>query len=237
MEKQASSQEILNLGKKIIAELNLSDSSDTLSRWMVHFLAEKIAAAEILKGDEKDKLEKECFDLILKVWEHRALMPGKIAPLSTLQPVISFLKTLSTGMKEDYFRYFRERRDNHWLKFATDAHLLGEHIISLLIFIQTLPLSLINAKLWKQDHEVHLEKEEIELITELERINEKIDHFYGLTKQEQTPVEMLTSILEKIREILTKFNASHSEFELSAKNALDKPSIPDDTEELDTDKF
>ncbi|MGY3053837.1 hypothetical protein ACVWYG_002038 [Pedobacter sp. UYEF25] len=60
-----------------------------------------------------------------------------------------------------------------------------------------LPLSFIDAKLWKQDHAAYLKKEEIELITELDYINENIEHYYGLTKQEQTLTETLNSILEK----------------------------------------
>ena len=42
-------------------ELKLEPGVDTFSRWMSHYLAEKISVAEQSEGGEKEAAEKECF--------------------------------------------------------------------------------------------------------------------------------------------------------------------------------
>jgi hypothetical protein len=59
------------LGERIIEELGLEESTDTLSRWMAHHIAEAITRAE--KGRRKDK--DEAAELILELWEHRTSWP------------------------------------------------------------------------------------------------------------------------------------------------------------------
>ncbi len=44
---------VVRLGERIVAELGLEESTDTLSRWMAHYIAESIARAG--KGSRKDK--------------------------------------------------------------------------------------------------------------------------------------------------------------------------------------
>ncbi|WP_268125462.1 hypothetical protein [Roseivirga pacifica] len=72
MEDSRASKEIIDLGKTIVKELNLEPGVDTLARWMSHYIAEKITQVEEFTGKAKEQAEKECFDTILKLWEHRS---------------------------------------------------------------------------------------------------------------------------------------------------------------------
>ena len=82
MEDSGLQTKVINLGKLLVKELGLETSNDTLSRWMAHYIAEKIAKSESLPlGKEKDDAEKDCLETILKVWERRWLLPSGKRPL------------------------------------------------------------------------------------------------------------------------------------------------------------
>jgi hypothetical protein len=72
MEQSEQQKAILELGKLLVKELGIQKSVDTLSRWMAHYVAEKIKYSEELpEGAKKKAAEKECFALILDLWKHR----------------------------------------------------------------------------------------------------------------------------------------------------------------------
>ena len=56
----------------LVDELNLEPSVDTPGRWMAHYVAEVIARAQVSEGAEKAAAERECFEVILQLWKHRA---------------------------------------------------------------------------------------------------------------------------------------------------------------------
>ncbi len=72
MEDSEAFKKVVALGKTIVKELQLEPGVDTLARWMAHYLAQKIEQVETLSGEAKKKAEQECFDTILKLWEHRS---------------------------------------------------------------------------------------------------------------------------------------------------------------------
>ncbi len=104
MENSDQQTQILDLGKFFVTELGLDQSVDTFSRWMAHYIAEKMAMAEQLPpGEDKAKAEKECFDTILKLWEHRWLIsPGK-RPLEDFEPILKTLERLTPEQKQPFF--------------------------------------------------------------------------------------------------------------------------------------
>jgi len=92
--------EVLELGKKIVQELNNDRSADTLTKWMAHYVAEKIQKAEQANSDNKEELKKECFDIILKIWEHRASINWN-KPFKSYDEIFSLLNYFlgSTGYR------------------------------------------------------------------------------------------------------------------------------------------
>lgn len=103
MENLELQEKIINLGKLFVKELNLEPGVDTFSRWMAHYLAEKISITEHSEGSKKEVAEKECFDVILKLWEHRHSLPSGRRPLQSFEPIIDTLSKLNPDTEEPYF--------------------------------------------------------------------------------------------------------------------------------------
>lgn len=103
MENSEQSEKIIDLGKLIVKELGLEQSVDTLARWMAHYLAERIDQVEKLAGGpKKAKAEKECCDLILKIWEHRGHMPRGRRPFESFEPILKVLESLDPDNSDPF---------------------------------------------------------------------------------------------------------------------------------------
>ena len=110
METSEQLTKIINLGKQFVNELGLEPGVDTFSKWMAHYLAEKMALIEQLpSGEDKSAVEKECFETILKLWEHRWLLPSGKRPLEDFEPILKVLKRLDPENPEPFFhRHFEQ---------------------------------------------------------------------------------------------------------------------------------
>ncbi|HEY0682997.1 MAG TPA: AVAST type 3 anti-phage protein Avs3b [Steroidobacter sp.] len=102
------SDHVLRLGRRLVQELQLEPSVDTLGRWMAHYLAELIEKAENAAGEDKNSIEKECFDAILKLWQHRAELPDGKRPFEDMEPILRAVETLDP--RGETRRYFRSAR-------------------------------------------------------------------------------------------------------------------------------
>lgn len=103
MENLELQEKIINLGKLLVKELKLEPGVDTFSRWMAHYLADKITVAERSEGKEKGIAEKECFDVILKLWEHRHSLPSGRRPFQNFEPILDTLSQLNPDTDKPYF--------------------------------------------------------------------------------------------------------------------------------------
>lgn len=131
------SRAVISLGKRLLVEAGLDETNDTLSRWMIHYIAEKIEEVESQKGRGRSVAERECFAAILELWEHRSVFPTKHRPFGDFESLFQTLSTLSVeDQKPRYFRAFREAaaKDSDletakWL----DASTLVDHAARVLI--------------------------------------------------------------------------------------------------------
>ncbi|WP_423147896.1 hypothetical protein [Rubrolithibacter danxiaensis] len=104
MENSELQEQIINLGKLFVQELKLDPGSDTFSKWMAHYIAEKMKMAEHAMSDEdKKEAEKECFETILALWKHRWLLPSRKRPLEEFEPILKTLERLNPEEQEPYF--------------------------------------------------------------------------------------------------------------------------------------
>ena len=108
MDERIRSDSILALGKKIVDELGPDQSVDTLTRWMAHYIAEKMEEAEAATGEARHQKMSECSDLILKLWAHRSELPNGKRPFEDFEPIFRVLKSLD--LDDTMPRYFREAR-------------------------------------------------------------------------------------------------------------------------------
>ena len=90
---------------------------------MAHYLAEQIKRAEKAPAKERERLEKECFETILKLWEHRSDIPWK-KPLQSYEDIFGLLDYLST-QKNAYSRFIQEQEikksdtKGQWIKLSS----------------------------------------------------------------------------------------------------------------------
>jgi hypothetical protein len=103
MEDLKVQQKIIELGKKIVKELELDPGVDTISKWMSHYLAERIELAKTLKGVKKKNADKECVEIILKLWDRRWLIPNKKPFFSDFEPLMKTLEKLNPDRETPFF--------------------------------------------------------------------------------------------------------------------------------------
>lgn len=101
---------VMSLGETLVQELGLDPGCDTLSRWMAHYVAEKMETAKNATGDEKHEAERECFETILKLWDHRSSLPDGSRPLENFEPIYQTLARLGPEESENFFYRYGETR-------------------------------------------------------------------------------------------------------------------------------
>lgn len=104
MENLETQQQVIRLGKKIVDELGLEPGVDTLSRWMAHYIAEKIESIHSYEGAERDSARHECFELILNLWQHHAHYPNGNAPLTRFDAIYDAIERIDPEIETPYYR-------------------------------------------------------------------------------------------------------------------------------------
>ena len=107
-EQSARSEAVVALGKKLVAELGLSDSVDTLGRWMAHHLADLMQEAEAATGDDRPAKQAQLRDAILTLWSRRFELPGGRRPFGEFEPILRALSSLDPESQSS--RYFSPSR-------------------------------------------------------------------------------------------------------------------------------
>ena len=90
-------KDVLELGRFLARELGADDGVDTLGRWMAHYLAEQMGAAERATGAEKKKIERGVSKLILDIWAQRRMLPGRADPLAVYEKAAHTLAAIRSG--------------------------------------------------------------------------------------------------------------------------------------------
>lgn len=85
---------MLALGEKLVDELKLVDTTNTLARWMAHYVAELIVRAKSAPAAERAQAEHECAQAILDLWAEAAAFPRSQGPFDSVDRVIDALHSL-----------------------------------------------------------------------------------------------------------------------------------------------
>jgi hypothetical protein len=168
----------------------MDDDVDTLGRWMSHFLAERMDAAE-KEADEiaKKRLQQECCTIILDLWERRASLPGRARPLGSLSEILGAIVDLRGKKSPHYSATLRRRKTegNPWLLFAQEVDTEVMNLVRLSIFHAAaesyLPTEAVKVSKFRE----FLSEQEIRIVEELQRlIDETGRKVAGSTAQEKT---------------------------------------------------
>lgn len=172
-QSKRSEDEILKLGKKLVKELDLEYSVNTLARWMSHYLAELMHNIDNAKtNEEKKRLQKECCDIILKLWSQKENLPIR-KPLDNLKPVIEILEVLQKEKEESILprwlgKYNRLSKENKWASFADMVKNNSEEILNIVIQININKDLLSKNKEWMRDNKEFFNKDQIYFLTLLD---------------------------------------------------------------------
>ena len=95
MESTIPSQEIIALGKKLSKEFSDSDRPSLTVKWVSQYLALLISRIEKPDNEEqKRRDEKECVELIFKLWNNKEILPHSVRPLANLKDALDVLSAL-----------------------------------------------------------------------------------------------------------------------------------------------
>ncbi len=179
-----SEEEIIKLGEKLISELKLDYTTNTLSRWLVHYLAEQMIKIEDCKDEDlKMKLQKECCNLILDLWQKKDRLPIQ----KPLDNVGNFLEILTVLKKENnnisilprWIEYRSVSSGSPWSNFVEKVKNNSEKIFYHSIEANVHKDLLLKDNEWLNNHKEFLSKEEQELIQHLNSMV-KIDFSSGV---------------------------------------------------------
>ncbi|WP_220475064.1 AVAST type 3 anti-phage proein Avs3b [Burkholderia pseudomallei] len=156
-ENCGASDNTLELGRKLVNELGLDQSVDTLGRWMAHYIADLVTKAETAAAcAEKSVAERECFNAILALWKHRSELPDGHRPFQALEPVMRAIESLDP--ENNTPRYFRAARppkgeaaetseQERWLTLADELDYSAKVLIGYCL-VEAAEASLDESKEW-----------------------------------------------------------------------------------------
>jgi hypothetical protein len=85
----------LELGRLLVSEYLKERDGDTLSRWFLHAIAERLVGFGEAKGEKARKIaEDSAADLILRFWRHRKVTDLNVDPLSRFEDLFKSLELL-----------------------------------------------------------------------------------------------------------------------------------------------
>lgn len=157
----------MELGRYLVDE-NLGErNNDTLSRWFLHAIAERLAACNAATNiAQKKKHEDEAADLILRLWKHRAVVPMDIDPLAQYERVFQALRSL---LPQANPWQFRERSANETVAAELYRCLSLLTISMFLISVEAIPE---RSKSEKALHDVFLPFSENSILLLFEQVAE-----------------------------------------------------------------
>lgn len=122
MENSGTQNEVIELGKLLVKELELEDSVDTLGRWMAHYIAEKIEVAKNVDDASRPAAEAECAKAIIDLWHHRWKIQQRHQPLKDFSRLLELLRQIDPETFDPYYYKFapekNKEEDNVWLTAA-----------------------------------------------------------------------------------------------------------------------
>jgi hypothetical protein len=86
---------VLELGRFLVSEVLEARSTDTLARWLLHTIADRLSQIESAGSPrQRVQLQNEAADLILKLWHHRAVLADGVDPLARFSRVFKSINLL-----------------------------------------------------------------------------------------------------------------------------------------------
>ncbi|WP_405199225.1 hypothetical protein [Christiangramia sp. LLG6405-1] len=208
-ESKHSEEEIIKLGEKLVKELDLEYSVNTLGRWMSHYLAELIQNVDNAQSEEeKILLQKECCEVILKLWAQKDNLPIR-KPLDDLKPVMEVLKVLNEekefSILPRWLEYKSLQRENEWATFVDKVKNSSEKIFSNVVQMNLHKDILNKDEEWMKEHKEFLSEDQVKFFELIDVFNKNIPgngvvdlNNFKLSNNNKERVEFMFKELEKL---------------------------------------
>ncbi|WP_282055719.1 hypothetical protein [Maribacter luteus] len=221
-----SEDQILKLGKKLVKELELVHTSNTLARWMAHYLAELINNIDKCESkEEKSKLQKECCEIILEIWKKRERVPIE-KPTERLKPIIDVISLLKKN--EHPFipnRFFDKKKgsknsNSSWLSFLEIVKNNSERIYRKSLIAMISEELLEKDKEWIEEHDSFLSDDEKSVVEYLNSIREITISIHGEEEKEETENQKIKKLFKELEEQLNEQKEELLSLKKKTLNAL-----------------
>lgn len=107
-----STKNLTELGKRLVQEFKLEDETDTLSQWMLHYLAELFEHYNLLTSpEEKRRVALDIKDTILKLWDFRYKQSHPHSSFKNIESLISTLQRLNLDNNDVFYPFLRDFRN------------------------------------------------------------------------------------------------------------------------------
>ena len=203
-----SEEEILKLGKKLIKELELVYTGNTLARWLAHYLAELINNIDKCESkEEKSKLQKECCDIILEIWQKRERIPIE-KPTERLKPIIDVISLLKKNEHPFIRHRFLDKKNglknsnSSWLSFLKTVKNNSERIYRKSLISMISEELLEKDKEWIEEHDSFLSDDEKSVVEYLDSIREITISIHGEEEKEETEKEKVEKLFNELEDQL-----------------------------------
>lgn len=118
---------VLLLGQKLVKEYELEETNDTLSKWMINYVAELLLKCEEQTATDEDK--KECCDIILELWKHKSEIFKHRKPLKKTTELMSSLDNI---FNPDPYRGYEE--PDEWLALVNKTESISHRLRQFYIY-------------------------------------------------------------------------------------------------------
>lgn len=223
-----SEEEILKLGKKLIAELELVYTVNTLARWMGHYLSGLIYNIDNCESEEeKSKLKSECCNMILEIWEKRERIPID-RPTEKLKPiidVISLLKKTEHPFINHRFLgndYGLRNKNSSWLNFLKIVKNNSERMYRKSLISMISEELLEKDKEWIEEHGSFLSDDEKSVVEYLDSIKEITISIHDDTKIQATEKEKIEKLFNELEEMVDEQKVELLKLKKKILNTLKK---------------
>jgi len=230
MENSEIQKQTVKLGRALVKQLGLKPGADTISRWMAYYIAEQMTVAKRAKGKTKTKVEQQCFEAILKLWQYRSQLPNGLHPYENFEPIFRALERLDPENTTPYF-YSRDnlpQKDGSkddagevykWLEMAQGidqaARLLLEYVFSQAAIRATDE----NTIQWLESAVGRSETDESEIIVRLIGVDSSDQTETNADQERQRNQEQLQSRIKQL-DVFSDFSRALREVLVSELNGL-----------------
>lgn len=209
-----STENLIELGKRLVEEFKLEDKTDTLSQWMFHYLAELFERYNLSTSPEEKRIAAlEIKDTIFKLWDFRHQQSQSQSSFKNTESLISTLKKLNLDNDDVFYSGLRDftnaentldqSNPDYWYRYALELDKASRLLIRNCI--------LKGYALTEADNQ-----EIANLIKEFETLDSYenlLSHFYNDQSSEDKEIRNIKNNISKIEELMAGLTELKTSYE------------------------